>query len=334
MHKNQLCFALVTTYKMKKRIIILSVGLMLLADATFAQNKPSDQAVRASSSSSEGLNALKKAKDAIIAQVIPLNEARNATQMAISTATKEGKDETSIAALKKKLEELDKEIGPMGLKYAGIEKQILEQYPSSTEAADILIISIGRMPLQQGMASYARLSEEAKNSPSGKRIKDQLDRMNAGSPGAMASNFTSTELKGGELSLSDYRGKYVLIDFWASWCVPCRNGNPHLLGLYAKYKEKGFEIIGVASDDGNDDKWRAAVEQDKIGVWKHVLRGYDREKQKAGQKNENDISENYGIATLPTKILIDPQGKIIGRYESGGENDVAMDKKLAAIFNQ
>jgi thiol-disulfide isomerase/thioredoxin len=303
-----------------------------LADTTIAQKKSSNQAVIANSSSSEGLAALKKAKDTIIAQIIPLNEAYNTTQRALSVATKEGKDETTITVLKKKLEELNKEIEPFRIKYSGIEKQILEQYPSSTEAADCLVASVGRMPIQQGLASYARLSEEAKSSLSGMRIKDQLDKMQAGSPGAMASNFTSTELRGGKLSLSDYKGKYVLIDFWASWCVPCRKGNPHLLALYAKYKEKGFEIIGVASDDGREDKWREAVEKDKIGVWKHVLRGYDQEKQMAGKKNEHDISENYGIVTLPTKILIDPEGKIIGRYGSGGEDEAAIDKKLAEIF--
>jgi hypothetical protein len=74
------------------------------------------------------------------------------------------------------------------------------------------------------------------------------------------------------------------------------------------------------------------VEKDKIGVWKHVLRGFDMKKRMAGIKNEADISEYYGIHSLPTKILIDPNGMIIGRYGGGGENDEAMDKKLSEIF--
>jgi thiol-disulfide isomerase/thioredoxin len=190
---------------------------------------------------------------------------------------------------------------------------------------------VGRMPVVEGFANYEKLSEEARNSQAGKLIKDQLDRMKAGSPGSIAISFTSSELRGGQLSLADYRGKYVLIDFWASWCVPCRKGNPHLLDIYAKYKSKGFEIIGVASDDGKEDKWKAAVEEDKIGVWKHVLRGYKGQNPDPSDKRL-DISNAYGISTLPTKVLVDPNGKIIGRYGAGGEDDEAMDKKLAEIF--
>jgi glutathione peroxidase-family protein len=105
-----------------------------------------------------------------------------------------------------------------------------------------------------------------------------------------------------------------------------------LLSLYSKYKDKGFEIIGVASDDGKEEAWRKAVEQDKIGVWKHVLSGYDQEKRMRGEKNENYIGPKYGIATLPTKILIDPNGMIIGRYGESTEDVEAMDKKLSEIF--
>jgi cytochrome oxidase Cu insertion factor (SCO1/SenC/PrrC family) len=110
-------------------------------------------------------------------------------------------------------------------------------------------------------------------------------------------------------------------------------GNPHLLSLYSKYKNKGkgLEIIGVSDDDGHPDAWKKAVDKDKIDVWKHVLRGL---KQLPGYKFDRsaDISDRYGIHSLPTKVLIDPNGMIIGRYGGGGENDEAMDKKLSEIF--
>jgi thiol-disulfide isomerase/thioredoxin len=135
------------------------------------------------------------------------------------------------------------------------------------------------------------------------------------------------------LKLTDFRGKYVLVDFWASWCVPCRAGNPHLLSLYAKYKDKGFEIIGVSDDDSNHEAWKKAVEKDGIGVWKHVLRGLKRDpNSEYGFDKSASISDRYGISSLPTKILIDPAGVIIGRYGGGGEDDAAMDKKLAEVF--
>ncbi|RYG08102.1 MAG: TlpA family protein disulfide reductase, partial [Chitinophagaceae bacterium] len=138
------------------------------------------------------------------------------------------------------------------------------------------------------------------------------------------------DIGGKPLSLADFKGKYVLLDFWASWCVPCREGNPHLKKLYAQYKNKGLEIIGVSDDDSKPYAWKAAVAQDQIGMWKHVLRGLKR----VGDTYDrtNDISENFGIHTLPTKILIDRNGKIVGRYGGGGESDEAMDKKLAEIF--
>ena len=122
-----------------------------------------------------------------------------------------------------------------------------------------------------------------------------------------------------------------MVDFWASWCGPCRKGNPHLLSLYSKYKDKGLEIIGVASDDSDPEAWRKAVAKDQIGVWKHILSGLRRLPNGTYDKSE-DIGDQFGIHTLPTKILIDPKGVIIGRYGGGGENDEAMDKKMEEIF--
>jgi len=124
----------------------------------------------------------------------------------------------------------------------------------------------------------------------------------------------------------------VLLDFWASWCAPCRKGNPHLLELYERYRSRGLEIIGVSDDDSKPEAWKKAVEKDGIGVWKHVLRGLKRTAN-GGYDNSEDKSKSYGIHTLPTKILIDPTGKIIGRYGGGGEQEEAMDAKLAALFN-
>ena len=107
-----------------------------------------------------------------------------------------------------------------------------------------------------------------------------------------------------------------------------------MLSLYSLYRDKGFEIIGVSDDDRNHEAWKNAVDKDGIGVWKHVLRGFDLDKRMKGEKNPFDISEKYGIATLPTKILVDPDGRIIGRYGESIEDVEAMDKKLSTIFGK
>lgn len=175
---------------------------------------------------------------------------------------------------------------------------------------------------------------DVQQSSFGKEIKKELDGLRSGSPGSAAYVFSKTDINGQPLSLRDYKGKYVLVDFWASWCVPCRKGNPHLKTLYAKYKDKGLEIIGISDDDGRPEEWKKAVAQDGIGIWKHVLRGLDMEKRQRKEPNPEDISDHYGIHSLPTKILIDPNGMIIGRYGGGGENDEAMDKKLAEVMEK
>lgn len=142
----------------------------------------------------------------------------------------------------------------------------------------------------------------------------------------MAFVFSKTDINEKPISLEDFKGQYILLDFWASWCGPCRAGNPHLISLYKKYHDKGVEFIGIASDDNNIPAWHKAIKKDRVGIWRHILSG--------NKRKGNDIGDKYAIHTLPTKILIDPTGKIIGRYGADGENDAAMDKKFEEIFGK
>ena len=114
--------------------------------------------------------------------------------------------------------------------------------------------------------------------------------------------------------------------------VPCRSGNPHLIKLYEKYHTKGVEFIGISDDDSNPKAWHKAVEKDGIGIWHHVLRGLKQTKK--GFDKTNDITEGYAVHSIPTKILIDPQGIIVGRYGGVGEDDEAMDKMFEEIFGK
>lgn len=205
-----------------------------------------------------------------------------------------------------------------------------KKYPSSTITAYFLRTKTSELSEDSLRKMYTRLTPQAKQSISGKVVLVELENKKKGAIGTMAADFATTDINGKPLKLSDFRGQYVLLDFWASWCVPCRKGNPHLINLYNQYKDKGLEIIGVSDDDRKEEAWHKAVEQDKIGIWKHVLRGLDMEKRMKNLPNPNDISEKYNISTLPTKILIDKNGMVIGRY---GSDAPELDQKLAEIMS-
>ncbi|MBC9912402.1 TlpA disulfide reductase family protein [Chitinophaga varians] len=201
------------------------------------------------------------------------------------------------------------------------------KYPTSALTAYMLRYHVADLPLDTLQQYYDKLGAATQHSGFAKYIADELNSLRHGSPGAVAADFTAKDIQGNSLSLSQYKGRYVLLDFWASWCVPCRKGNPHLKELYARYQSKGWEIIGISDDDRNEKAWKTAVAKDDL-PWKHVLRGLDMSRL---EDNPNDISLKYGIHSLPTKILIDPKGVIIGRYGSEGDE---LDKKLKAIYGE
>ncbi|MNJ93873.1 Thiol-disulfide oxidoreductase ResA [compost metagenome] len=276
--------------------------------------------------------ALEVLKKTQMDQIRVLSAAYDKANMAYIDARKAGKTETEQEELKEAATAAKDKMEPFREEIANIDMAYIKSHPNSYYSAYALSWKVSSLPLAESKLLYAKLSERIKQSSYGKKIADEIKSLEGGSPGSPASVFSSTDINGQPLSLADFKGKkYVLLDFWASWCVPCRKGNPHLLSLYSKYKDRGLEIIGVSDDDSNNEAWKKAVAQDKIGVWKHVLRGLKR--TATGYDKTNDITEPYAIHSLPTKILVDKNGMIIGRYGGGGENDEAMDKKLAEIFN-
>ena len=213
-----------------------------------------------------------------------------------------------------------------------IQSAFIKSHPASFATAYILRIS--RDYATDTLKNiYAAFPAKVKQSSYGKAIAEDLENRKKGVPGAVAAGFSTTDINGQPLSLSDFKGKYVLVDFWASWCVPCRKGNPHLKELYAQYKDKGFEVIGVSDDDSKPDAWRTAVAKDAL-PWKHVLRGMKmtRDGDKLNIDRSKDISAGYNVSSLPTQILIGPDGTIIGRYGEDGDAHAALDEKLQAVF--
>lgn len=169
-------------------------------------------------------------------------------------------------------------------------------------------IQLPRMPLDTMEQYYANLSPRIQNSANGLEIKSKIDHMRAIATNP-AIDFTRINIQSGKnISLSQYRGKYVLLDFWASWCVPCRKEHPEMIDLYNKYKGKPIEFIGV-SVDHEDDKWRQAVKKDKL-PWPQVI-------SNAGASDapgSHAINKLYEVSIFPTIMLIDPAGKVVGRY--------------------
>ena len=167
---------------------------------------------------------------------------------------------------------------------------------------------------------YATFKGDAKKGLFATLIEQKILAANkpaTGSAGSEAADFTQNDVNGNPVSLSSFRGKFVLIDFWASWCGPCRKENPNVVRAYHRFKDKNFTILGI-SMDSDKSKWLQAIAADAL-PWTHVsdLKGW-----------QNAVGQMYQVSSIPANFLLDPTGKIIATNLRGED----LERKLEEVL--
>lgn len=232
---------------------------------------------------------------------------------------KKNSDKEGMALIQGKIDSLREGIANMYMHY-------IKTNPSSSVVPYALILyidmqkSFSEDDVELVKKIYATFSPGDQASHYGEKVKKKMESFDI-RVNMMAPAFSQADTSGNLIYLDSYKGKYILLDFWASWCVPCRKENPILVKAYNAYKDKGFTVLSISLDKpGDKDKWITAIQKDKL-TWTHLsdLKFWD-----------NSVAKLYKINAIPQNFLIDPTGKIIGI----GLHGVELEEKLNEILNK
>ncbi len=198
-------------------------------------------------------------------------------------------------------------------------KSFVRTHPKSAVSGFVIYSDFNNpnIPLSEVEEALGYIDKSIQNTKFMKLANKRLDLIRGTTVGYPANNFSQSAPDGKIVNLTDFKGKFVLVDFWASWCRPCRMENPNVVSAYNRFKDKGFTVLGV-SMDSNRDPWLAAIKQDNL-TWTHVsdLKGWG-----------NEVGKLYGVTGIPQNFLIDKDGKIVAKDLRGP----ALDEKLAELL--
>lgn len=198
-------------------------------------------------------------------------------------------------------------------------KDFIKSHPKSAMSAFIIAndLNNANIPMEEMIEALGYVDKSLETNSNIRTANKRIESVRGTMVGYPANDFSQNTPEGKPLKLSDFKGKYVLIDFWASWCRPCRMENPNVVAAYNRFKEKGFTVLGV-SMDSNKDAWVSAIRADNL-TWPHVsdLKGWG-----------NEVGIMYGVKGIPQNFLIDKEGKIVAKNLRGAE----LDQKLAEII--
>lgn len=207
----------------------------------------------------------------------------------------------------------------LNTRYINELKVFIKDHPKSAVSAYILANELVNpaIPITDVVEAIGYVDKSLTDNSNYQSANQRVESMKGTMVGYTATNFSQNTPEGKKVNLTDFRGKYVLIDFWASWCRPCRMENPNVVAAYNRYKDKGFTVLGV-SMDSNKDPWVAAIKQDNL-AWTHVsdLKGWG-----------NEVGKLYNVTGIPVNYLLDKEGKIVAK-DLRGE---ALEQKLAEII--
>ncbi len=217
-----------------------------------------------------------------------------------------------------KQKELEAEMERVDSMESDLIRDFVSKHKSSVVSAYLISGKfISRREFGTARELFSMLTPDIKSSVIGSQINEVLAKAALTDIGADAPAFTQNDVAGKPVSLKDYRGKFVLVDFWASWCSPCRQENPLVREAYSRYNKSNFEILSISLDKDRG-QWLKAIEEDNLD-WPQLsdLNGWN-----------NEVSKTYGVQSIPDNFLIDPKGKIIAKGLRGDQ----LLQKLSEIF--